>query len=194
MDWDKEDPEPIDEKIAFQNVEFLRTRSNNGYLTIKEGNATRIVKKDQLIWMLENNKIHVNTDLRQRFVPRRTIHITPEENQADDYWIATKVSKDDNVVLFDEGNILFGRVLNFKRMHIRSKIKSIYYQDLVDMDHSENIGVLLSPLFFIESGQKVVMNIFKFFELKCYKCHVNFNVDFTQEHIVMFFHSFYDNI
>ncbi|KAL7024530.1 hypothetical protein ACKWTF_013088 [Chironomus riparius] len=144
--------------------------------------------------MLENNKIHVNTDLRQRFVPRRTIHITPEENQADDYWIATKVSKGDNVVLFDEGNILFGRVLNFKRMHIRSNIKSIYYQDLVDMVHSENIVVLLSPLFLIESGQKVVMNIFKFFELKCYKYHVNFNADFTQEHIVMFFSFFYDNI
>ncbi|KAL7028397.1 hypothetical protein ACKWTF_005819 [Chironomus riparius] len=50
--------------LIFQNVEFLSARSNNGYLTIKEGETTRIVKKDQLIWMLENNKIHVNTEVR----------------------------------------------------------------------------------------------------------------------------------
>ena len=77
--------------------------------------------------MLENNKIHVNTDIRQRFVPRRTIQISTEQNQNEDFWIATKDAKGDNILMFDEGNILFGKVLNFKRLHIRSKSKSTYY-------------------------------------------------------------------
>ena len=73
------------------------------------------MKKDQLIWMLENNKIHVNTDIRMI------------QNQNEDFWIATKDAKGDNILMFDEGNILFGKVLNFKRLHIRSKSKSTYY-------------------------------------------------------------------
>ena len=126
-EWDNEEPELIDETLSFQNFEFLSTRSDDRYISIKEGNSTKIMKKDQLIWMLENNKIHVNTDIRQRFVPRRTIHINTEQNQNEDFWIATKDAKGDNILMFDEGNILFGKVLNFKRLHIRSKSKSTYY-------------------------------------------------------------------
>lgn len=126
-EWDNEEPELIDETLSFQNFEFLSTRSDDRYISIKEGNSTKIMKKDQLIWMLENNKIHVNTDIRQRFVPRRTIHISTEQNQNEDFWIATKDAKGDNILMFDEGNILFGKVLNFKRLHIRSKSKSTYY-------------------------------------------------------------------
>ncbi|KAL7050206.1 hypothetical protein ACKWTF_003988 [Chironomus riparius] len=114
-EWDNEEPELIDETLSFQNFEFLSTRSDDRYISIKEGNSTKIMKKDQLIWMLENNKIHVNTDIRMI------------QNQNEDFWIATKDAKGDNILMFDEGNILFGKVLNFKRLHIRSKSKSTYY-------------------------------------------------------------------
>ncbi|KAL7033388.1 hypothetical protein ACKWTF_007572 [Chironomus riparius] len=136
--------------------------------------------------MLENNKIHVNTDVRQRFVPCKTIHINTSVNEVDDFWIATKVSKGDNVLLFDEGNTIFGQVLNFKRLHIQSMSKSTFYQDFVEIEHCEKIGLLLSPLYFIVNGQKVLMDIIKYFELKLYKCYVNANLDFTQEDIRSF--------
>ncbi|KAL7038589.1 hypothetical protein ACKWTF_009616 [Chironomus riparius] len=144
--------------------------------------------------MLEDNKIHVNTDVRQRFVPRRTIHINTSVNQVDDFWIATKVSKGDNVLPFDEGNTIFGQVLNFKCLHIQSMSKSTFYQDFVEIEHCEKIGLLLSPLYFIVIGQKVLMDIIRYFELKLYKCHVNANLDFTQEDIATFIRSFDNNI
>ena len=153
-EWDNEEPELIDETLSFQNFEFLSTRSDDRYISIKEGNSTNIIKKDQLIWMLENNKIHVNTDIRMI------------QNQNEDFWIATKDAKGDNILMFDEGNILFGKVLNFKRLHIRSKSKSTYYQDFVEIEHCDNIGVMLNPLYFIENGRRVVMDIVKFFEFK----------------------------
>lgn len=188
LESDDEDCELIDENLIFQNVEFLGTRSSNGCLTIKEGDTTRVVRKDQLVWMLENNKIHVNTDVRQRFVPRRTIQITAEENRAEDYWIATKVSKGDFIVLCHEGNVVFGRVLNFKRLLQSSKRKSIFYRDSIEIANCQNIGVLLSPLYFIVSGQKIEMNLIKYYKLNLYKCHVSMDVDFTKENISNYIH------
>lgn len=155
-------------------------------MAIKEGNETTTIKKDQLIWMLENNKIHVNTDLRQRFVPRRTINIETAENAEDIVWKSEKVSKGDYVVFVDDEKLFFGRVLNFKILNKRSKKDSIFYKDFVKMDSSENIGFFLNPLYSIEDGNKEVKNIFRYFEVKSYKCHAKFDVDFTQENVINF--------
>lgn len=193
-EWDNDEPESIDETLTFQNVDFLNTKSDDSYLSIKEGNVTKIIKKDQLIWMLENNKIHVNTDIRQRFIPRRMIHISTSENQLDDFWISTKVAKGDNIILFEEGNVIFGNVLNFKRLNIQSKSKSTYYHDSVEIENCDSIGVMLSPLYFIENGVKIEININKFYELRFYKCHINSNVDFNQQHIASFINSFEDDV
>lgn len=133
--------------------------------------------------MLENNKIHVNTDLRQRFVPRRTIHIGVQENRMDAVWKAEKISKGDYIVLIDNGIMFFGQVLNFKRL---TKKNSIYYRDVVTTNSSENIGLLLNPIYSIQGGRKKVMSIVKYFKLKFYKCHAKVDVDFTEENVINF--------
>lgn len=180
-EWDNEDSDFIDESLILQNVEFPNTRSNDGYISIIESGNIKVIKKDQLVWMLENDKIHVNTDLRQRFVPRRTINISSSENQTEEFWVDSKISKGDSIILFHEGNVLFGTVLNFKRFNFQSKRKSTYYKDYVDIEDCENIGMMLNPLYFIDSGEKVEIVELQFFKVELYKCHVNSNMDISQE-------------
>lgn len=136
--------------------------------------------------MLENNKIRVNTDLRQRFIPRRTIHIEGEASREEDVWRADKITKGDYVILSENMTVLFGRALNFMRLGKQSKKDSTFYQNFVETESSDNIGLLLNPLFSVKDGRKTVINNIKYYEIKSYKCHAKIDVDFSQESIINF--------
>lgn len=133
--------------------------------------------------MLENNKIHVSTDLRQRFIPRRTINISAEENNDSEIWTADMVTKGDFIIIKSDADIMFGRVLNFKRMNQRSKKESTYYRDTVEISASQNIGVYLDPLYLIVNGTKIVKEHFDFFDLSSYAYHVKSNINFSLRYV-----------
>jgi len=135
---------------------------------------------------MENNKIHVNTDLRQRFVPRRTIHIEVEQRRNDVVWKQEYISKGDYIVLLHNSIIYFGRVLNFKNLTSKN---SIYFRDVVNVNSSENVGMMLNPLYSVANGQKMIRNIIQYFNVKFYKCHAKVDVDFTNAYDVNFIYT-----
>jgi hypothetical protein len=137
------------------------------------------VKKTQLLWMLENDKIRVSTDLRERFIPRRTITINENDDNNRDIWKSDKVSKGDYIILRVGGNIFFGQVLNFKRLGQRSKSASTYYRDTVELSSTDNIGVFLNPLFSILNSSKIELDNFDFYELSSYIFHAKSDLNFS---------------
>ncbi|KAG5672927.1 hypothetical protein PVAND_003015 [Polypedilum vanderplanki] len=171
----------IDENLVLHEVEFLNQPSDDAFLSIKVGTEERKIKKTQLIWMLENNKIHINSDLRHRFIPRRVITIGSSSNNNDDYWKSEKITKGDNIILKNGDELLLGQVLNFKYLKERNKKSSIYYRDHVEIISSENIGVFLNPLYIIQNNNKIDGESDDYFDVTDYICHVKSHTIFPNE-------------
>ncbi|KAG5679941.1 hypothetical protein PVAND_009476 [Polypedilum vanderplanki] len=181
-DIENEDDE-IDQNMILQDVEFLPDHSDDAYLYILNNGERKKIKKRQLIWMLLNEKIHINADVRQRFVPRRSIFINPILQSDAAVWQNDAITKGDYIALRHNTDIfVLGRVLNFKYTNFRTKKSEIYYGDMMKLSSAnDNLAVQLDPLYLIKNWKKEPSNSYEYFLLKNYIFHSSSDIDFNND-------------
>lgn len=127
--------------------------------------------------MLQKEVVHINTDIRGRFVPKRALTLS-NQSVAANIWTSKTVSRGDWIAIKDRSHYFIGRVLNFKKTVEGTKSQCLFWGDLFDLTVNENINAcfLLEPLFII-IGKKLAnvdRNVFKdeYFVKNSYVCHV----------------------
>jgi hypothetical protein len=163
---------------------------DDAFLSVKVGDQERKVKKEQLLWMLQNDKIHINADLRQRFIPRRVISIkTPSSKKTGNVWIEGQICKGDRIVIVtDKKVVISGEVFNFKYLNQKFKKNMIYWKDHVDLESSKafskELGLLLDPVNLITSKKGFKMDHNTYFNVNFYKCHINEEIDLNDKNVL----------
>ncbi|KAG5666524.1 hypothetical protein PVAND_014545 [Polypedilum vanderplanki] len=61
---------------TFQNIEFSNQSSSTSFLDVSIDGISNTFSKQKLIKLLQNDRIKGNTDIRQRFISRRTMTLS----------------------------------------------------------------------------------------------------------------------
>ncbi|KAG5681188.1 hypothetical protein PVAND_010645 [Polypedilum vanderplanki] len=136
------------------------------------------VTKAKFVLQLQSDVKKISTDVRERFVTKKSIVLKAKQNINTQFWKDKLISRGEWIVIKQETQIFIGHVINFQRIHEKSKLKRTFIHDFIDLDdiRSQNVYVMLNPLFqVIDNFMKSVTNNDVFFNSSFYKCHVHDN-------------------
>ena len=135
--------------------------------------------------MLQNDRVNISSDRKQRFISNRVIESVPLASPATniDIWKDSKASRGDFIILVKNKVIITGTIINFRYIKEKRKSKMAVYDDNIDLESGniQKIGVLLDPYFEVEGNEKTeIKNKHEFISLKYYKYHAKEETDFSE--------------
>lgn len=181
-----EDQEPIDEILEIQNVKFLEEFTTDSYVTVVGESGPIKLKKNQMIWMIQNDKIKISSDKNRRFMLAKSRVIPPVENVESFLWKSDKITKGDIIIITEDTTLYCGNVLSFRYSGQKTKKRSIFNSDFVDLKlhNLENLCLLLDPAHELDyqKFEKITNNNI-FINVASYICHINSNIDLNDENL-----------
>lgn len=179
---DDEAEEHEREFSKIDNLDFLNADSVDAFLSLTNGQK---MKKACFVWNQQNDRINISNDLRKRFISKKTITITSNENNSFPAWKSQILSKGDYILILSNGKKLFGLILNFKHLNKYSKSDSTFAHDHVSVDSNLDVGVLLDPVFEIINDHKIpTSGIHEYHPIKTYYiCHCQPDIDFSDQNV-----------
>ncbi|KAG5676536.1 hypothetical protein PVAND_006362 [Polypedilum vanderplanki] len=180
------DRESEDDFTTFQNIEFSNQSSSTSFLDVLIDGISNNFSKQKLIKLLQNDRIKINTDIRQRFVARRTITLPKARPNENKVWYNNVISKGEYILIRDNHELLYGCVINISKYKERSKIQKVYYKDFVDISatDSNDLGILLFPVYIVQDFQKFdcpTRN--NYICIKNYVCHISNDIKLEESDV-----------
>lgn len=174
--------------MLFKDFELTGMTSNDSFLTVKQHNSLKVIRKSQFIHMLINDKDIVSSDVRFRYIPKKNMEFKDKSSDI----IAPlsqkdEISKGDYILMkADSDSSLsywFGQVLNFEVANKTTKKAKVYYGHASPVQN-QSIKLLLHPLYEITSDFiKTPSKIIKYHKISDYVCHVEENSNFSSRNV-----------
>lgn len=144
------------------------------WVNIKFKGKLEKIRKARLCAIFQDDKIKISSDIKQRFIFKRSIGFSELSYSDDNAWRNNKVTRGEWIVVNENNNFFSGMIINFQHREEKTKtLRRIQNDEIVLSGENNNISVLIQPLF------KIVDNVFvlfsslgKYFELKKYVCHI----------------------
>lgn len=133
---------------------------------------------------MQKDNFKVNTDLRDRFVRKRTLVLEMIKAQSD-VWISDIITRGDWIAVCNNGQFYVGLVLNFQKRNGRTKKEKTFGDDFVERNnnHHQNVAIQLEPVYRICSKKLVEKDKnlnFEYHSISSYINHLSSNtLDFA---------------
>jgi hypothetical protein len=176
----------IDQRLVFDNLEVVAGQTDDNCFLVREGNRIKKIRKIQLIFMLQNDRIKLNNDITHRFIQTRANTLYQYENSQNSVWKCSIVTKGDYVVMFVNNILYFGQVVNMKFYKERTAHRSAFNYHSVNLNdvRGRSLGFFLCPYYKIVEGAKHIMNDDLYFDSDHYILHAKAGTDFLLEEIM----------
>lgn len=124
-------------------------------MTVTTENGESRIRKSRL-WLLQNDRIKISTDIAQRFIPKKSITIKAEHRD-NSIWKDEEISRGDCIIITQNKNLLLGCALNFQKANETMKSKKLYPYDVAKVEQN-NLQVILDPIY-------IILNDYNFVEI-----------------------------
>lgn len=150
-------------------------------MLVLNGDITKMTKR-KFVWMLQNEKNRVSSDVNHRFIARQSIRFTPLMNDDNVFWKHNIITKGHYILVKNNTDVIYGLVINFKKSNQTTKSGKRYIKDYVDRTSKNvsDIEMLLEPAFYVQNGKKVPVMMQNFYvKITNYLSHASQDVDFS---------------
>jgi hypothetical protein len=144
----------------------------------------KIVKKSQIIWMLNNEKIRVSPDIKMRYIPKKKgeLNSIEETQEINGLWRGNTLKKGDYIVVkLPSGYLIKARVVAFKKLDSnsnstsKSQKSSILHVPGIDIKNSKNVTLILDCCPNIPTTSVNVSQ---------YVCHCKSDINFSSAEVI----------
>lgn len=156
------------------------------------------ITKSRLCTILQNDTIKISSDIKQRFLFKKTSIELKNLDKRGNVWKDNEITRGDWIVAVSKnGKLVAGMILNFQKCEAKTKKERLYYHDIVDMTdrNLENVSFLLQPIYYL-IDKKFSPTLISYLNIKNYVCHIqNHDIDLNlyYEDIENYYHFFLEN-
>ena len=97
------------------------------FLSVPDRGIPKMMRKQKLCWLLQNQAVKVSSDLSRRFINKNKLTLQPRRsNKENILWVNETLTRGDRIIVFKEDKIYLGNILDFKYCDEGSKKSLIW--------------------------------------------------------------------
>jgi hypothetical protein len=155
------------------------------------------IKKSQILWMLNNEKIRISSDIKLRYIPeKKQKDFIEERPEICGMWRLNGLQKGDYIIVKSDNCLYKGRVIAFqscdtgakKSKKNAEKIKkfSILHVKQIEIQGLQDFQVVLDSSIKISNEYQETINLLNEpIPLSQYLCHCQPDIDFQNDDVIL---------